>query len=522
MDCKECLGEDTRRYFSTLNTDAVAQRISDDLYFAQYQTRETDFDRENNFLIYVTNNGFNDAGEYTNVYVSASASSSAADSVEVPSSGESAELKFSKPLYRNISIYVRPVLAVRMRFETEDPSIMSHYSVELKAASGETGWATVDVPSERPWSSEEGGSIRIRIKNLDGYHLNYANIRVRYGEYNHLNDKKDVTTSPGVFDDSIMMQSDIEVCYIDIMFFQVFDHAVTLHYPIAGWPTTGTPTTFRLKDNKIYVNGTGIPATTMTDNNGVVSYAFNNEATAQGGSLQLAIDGWQPNYKITDSVSSSLLVCNNDYSPKTSFLSGTISYSGLSYEATIQEFPSMSVNVNYVCTYGSKLRIIAYHQPQGNTPWPTSTSWPDSLPHDDDVIPNTPNASTSFTFGPTFNSSSVKPVPMLRFMQEARHWDSATNTWKWESVNIFNKLNIKLNVVRVSDGSSVTGGYVSIGCDNVILDKTVATNHMHYWDFTPGALTNASLKSYFDAANIGQYSFTLESKIESELGLQDY
>jgi hypothetical protein len=28
---------------------------------------------------------------------------------------------------------------------------------------------------------------------------------------------------------------------------------------------------------------------------------------------------------------------------------------------------------------------------------------------------------------------------------------------------------------------------------------------MHYWDFTPGAMTNASLKSYFDASNIGQY-----------------
>ena len=514
--------EDTYPYFSTLNTDAKAQRISDDLYFAQYQTRETDFDRENNFLIYVTNNGFNDAGEYTNVYVSASASSSAADSVEIPpKGGEPAELKFSKPLYRNISIYVRPVLAVRMSFNTEDPSIMSHYSVELKAA---TGWVTVDVPSERPWSSEEGGSISIRIKNLDGYHLNYANIRVRYGEYNHLNEKKDVTTSAGVFNDSIMMQSDIEVCFIDIMFFQVFDHAVTLHYPIAGWPTTGTPTTFRLKDNKIYVNGTSIPATTMTDNNGVVSYAFNNEATAQGGSLQLAINGWQPNYKITDSVSSSLLICNNDYSPKTTFgfLSSTISYSGLSYEATIREFPSMSVSVNYVCTYGSKLRIIAYHQPQSSSAWPTSTKWSDSLPHDDDVVPNTPNASTPFTFGPIFNGSSVKPVPMLRFMQESRHWDSATNTWKWDSVNIFNKLNIKLNVVRVSDGSSVTGGYVSIGCDDVILDKKTGTNHMHYWDFTPGALTNASLKSYFDAANIGQYSFTLESKIESEYDYQDF
>ena len=523
-------GDDARRYFSSDNNIYKLYKINDNLWFVQYETHESDFDAATGyFTLKFQNYGFaGSKSDYTNIYVSSGTDSWApgdiiipeSDTVDPPTDANFKDIVYKKTLNNNISLYVRPVIAVTIKFETPDSKDIGDFTVYLVTTTGDF---QVGFPSSRPWASgsAEQPSLILKIKRNASFHTIYdwADVYVDYGAHKKWLGKKKVVEEKSFVDDTIILNPNIREMTVTVDLFKIYDHVVVLRYPTTGWPDSAT---FRLKYNRITVTGGQILTTEPSVVPGTVTYNFADDATSEGGSTEMIINSWSPGWRlIVESVGIKKLLCSDYFKPLEATTDNPITtnvftYSGISLHGDVQSFPSRTVKLSI--TGSGTLKVIAYHMKQGQYIWQSSNGWA----HNDSKLyyeeaRTLSSASTeadgTFVFGPEFTDStgtkhSVKPVPMLRIMQPGMEWNTTSNTWVLNSGTFDNKISVSINGTSYSE-TLATG---------LIIDGTTGDGHAKFLDFTPGA-GSADAKNAFKATvDDTATTFTMSANVESSLG----
>lgn len=400
--------EGGRRYFSEDNVYDKLIKINDDLYYAQYDTREGDFDEATGFFVLTfQNNNFtgSTSEDYTDIYVSAGTDSYAPGSISIPTNNKPVEIIYKRTLANNMSLYVRPVTAVTVHFQTVDPDVINQFTVYFFTSSGQS---QVAFPSTRPWSSESSGQLKMTIARNASHTTpyNYANVRVLYGAYDHWIGMKNVESENTFIDNGIVLSSAIQDMYITVDVFQVFVHTARINYPPSNWPGS---TTARLKNNMIKVNGIEITQSPDTTTPGIVLYNFPESAGASStnGTTAVVIEGKTP-ARVLQYGSQSWALSNDDYVPVTRVETSELSYSDKHFEADVVSFDAVRVSFTYDCDTAGKLKIVQYKPNNWADGWPVSLTNTGGF---------TRNDLGTLQTGTTLTTDQVMPVPCFRIMQ---------------------------------------------------------------------------------------------------------
>ena len=401
--------EGGRRYFSEDNVYDKLIKINDDLYYAQYDTREGDFDEATGFFVLTfQNNNFtgSTSEDYTDIYVSAGTDSYAPGSISIPTNNTPVEIIYKRTLANNMSLYVRPVTAVTVHFQTVDPDVINQFTVYFFTSSGQS---QVAFPSTRPWSSESSGQLKMTIARNASHTTpyNYANVRVLYGAYDHWIGMKNVESENTFIDNGIVLSSAIQDMYITVDVFQVFVHTARINYPPSNWPGS---TTARLKNNMIKVNGIEITQSPDTTTPGIVLYNFPESAGASStnGTTAVVIEGKTP-ARALQYGSQSWALSNDDYVPVTRVETSELSYSDKHFEADVVSFDAVRVSFTYDCDTAGKLKVVQYKPNNWADGWPTSLTNTAGFTRND--------LGTLQQTGTTLTTDQVMPVPCFRIMQ---------------------------------------------------------------------------------------------------------
>lgn len=331
--------------------------------------------------------------DYTDIYVSAGTDSTAPGSIPIPAVKDvenPAETDFTNIIYKrtlanNMSIYVRPVTSVIVHFETADMDVINDFTVRMITTTGDF---VIPFPSTRPWASgsAENPTLTLNIARKAGAstHYNYAKVNVRYGSHNIWTPMQNVASGGATFyDNSITLSSALPDMYVTVDVFQVFVHTATLIYPSANWPNS---TELRLSGNKIKVNGQDISQTPDTTSPGTVQYNFPETSGASGtsGKAAISINGPQParilKQKIGDGYNTQTWLLSDDNykpiyaTPSEPFVTPELDYSNQEFNAEVFSFNAVTVNFEYECTEGGKLKLVQYKPLEWQDGWPVNSN----------------------------------------------------------------------------------------------------------------------------------------------------
>ena len=220
-----------------------------DLWSFKYTTKLNDFGNDSRkpaqegFLFEITNNNIS-TSDYSHVFISDN-TTSIRDKIILPTNGNDTTLAFTGRIYHNMSLFIRPLVATKIRFFSNHKSEFGpnnqHFYIEYN---GEN----VPLETDHQLTSEDDLVFSIRHSNDDANaYYNYISVDISYGSYSWNNIKgtppsgggstniigKGTTltfTLPG-FEN--FMEPAIEYCYVTLNLSHINSFSVSIKHPNA-------------------------------------------------------------------------------------------------------------------------------------------------------------------------------------------------------------------------------------------------------------------------------------------------
>ncbi len=504
------------------HSDAFIVR-NGDLWSFRYTTRQNDFGEDSRdpaqegFLFKITNNNIS-TSNYSHVFISDN-TTAIRDRIELPTNGETTTLAFTGRMYHNMSLFVRPLVAAKIKFLSNHNSEFGpndqHFYIEYNSDTN------VPLETDRQLTSEDDLKFSVKHDNDPNSVYTYISVDISYGPYSWnnregtpptgggsthiiLNNNTLIFTIPGFKD---LMDPTIEYCYVTLNLRQIHNFSVSIKHPDADttdyWPNGSSAL---IHKGYLTVGGQNVSAesveTSTADGVTTTKYTF---STIYGdiGTGSIDINDCHCCGRAVKPDGSYVSLTTNQYARQEVSIPITVNAGGGGYVLDIQPFKEMRYQFMYQSEGGGgHVTVVPYTFDEYYNGWPANM---------DDISDMTVQTSWQPTSGNDMTSLVTPDLCMPLFgFRLLPTVDPETH-----NLDIFSKMTLGLQIV--SDNGSLVAGPWPIASDYAFENKD------SYFGVCPGSLTNANARAYFYPNHNGEpnviYQFVVQ--MASQIAAED-
>jgi hypothetical protein len=379
---------------------------SGNLWSFRYTTQQNDFGLDNRnppqegFLFEITNDNIS-TSQYSHVFISDN-TTAIRDRVELPASGSMVKLSFTGRMYHNMSLFVRPLVAAKIKFSSNehDSEFDTHFYIEYNGSPASLG-------TEYQLTSEQDLIFSVKHDNDPNPTYTHISVDVNYGSHSWSNLGGGASSNIHIIPNTntliftisgfgSLMDPSIEYCYVKIKLSQIYSLSVNIQHPDPEttdyWPGGSSAV---LRGNSLTIGGQSVTAESITPSATGTTYTFST-IYGNSGTGYIDINDQHCCGRAVKPDGSYEALTTNQYARQSVSIQITVNAGSGGYLLDIQPFKEMHYQFMYQSTGGGgHVTVVPYTFDEYYNGWPANMDNTDDMTQRPSWQPSSGNDMTS-------------------------------------------------------------------------------------------------------------------------------